>query len=186
MQRNTLLTMLAVLLSACSSKPVYVEYSSTSTALADWYPIPTGAPSRVPLQPIELPRVAIAIEPDAQPAVTTPLAVEQLEDSLGNITLRLNRPPAIAWELVDSALQELSIELVDKDRSEYIFELKAPKGRSGWQAFFAQRPELKLVLIPQLFDTLLAVEGADEIAIESALAEPLLDQLLQYFSANRS
>lgn len=173
-----------LLIVGCASDPITVQYQAPETSQGDWFPIPTDAPSSVELVSPELPRAAIAPIEISEAETQDALSVEWLEDSLGNVSLKLNRQPGAAWELIESALEATNTELSDKNRDEYMFVLENPSASGGLFGFFAAAEPLKLVLIPQGRETIVAVEGADEVVVEREEAEETLSRLLQHFEQN--
>lgn len=174
----------AVLLSACASDPVIVNYTAEQSDASDWYVIPDDAPESVAISDPELSRppvtdLSVPVSSDSK----SDLSVVKQVDSLGNSTLKLNRRPGTAWELIDSALNELDINIRDRNRDEYQFELLLGAEKRSLLSFLKPRDSLKIVLIPQAENTLVAVEGDGDEVPDASRIEDILGQLYDHFQA---
>jgi uncharacterized lipoprotein len=173
-----------VSLLGCSSKPVFVEYKAPQNSESDWFSIPAEAPSEVEVTSPTVPRVTIAIEESQVSNESQPLSIVQLTDSLGNVSLEINRQPGAAWELVESALDQLDIALFDKDREAYRFELAVEKRPKGLFSWLKPSDDLFLVLVPQGGQTILMIEGKDDEVPDNDRVDGLISKLLEYFQVN--
>jgi uncharacterized lipoprotein len=181
-----LLILVCVFLSllGCSSKPVFVEYNAPSNSANDWFSIPADAPSQVEISSPSVPRVTVKVDESRASSESQPLSIVQLTDSLGNVSLEINRQPGAAWELVESALDQLDIALFDKDREAYRFELAVEKRPKGLFSWLKPSDDLFLVLVPQGGQTVVMIEGKDDDVPDSDRVEGLISQLLEYFEVN--
>ena len=175
--------LLVFALSGCATKEFSAHYDANAAGPAGWYPIPSDAPASVSSKDLVMPRVNIDI-PRPDPTVArAPLTVERLTDSIGNVSLRLNRPTNAAWELVSVALDSEKITVDDRDRNEYRFDLL--KQKKGFFGFFKGDDEtLSLVLVPDNGKTLIVLEGKDDVTPDSEHAAEVIDSLYQYFETN--
>lgn len=166
-----------LLLAACSSNPVYVDYAAPETVHGDWYPIPQDAPTRVEVSTAELPRAQVEVEPEQTVNVDTLLTVDRIQDSFGNVSLKVNRQPGAAWELISAALDSADIKVLDRNRDEYQFRLGLNFEKTNLFTLFKKREELKVVLIPQGTHSLVAVEGATDVVPDAEKVESILSRL---------
>lgn len=180
------LILLAMALSVgCAQKPVVVEYNANASAPADLYPLPSDAPSVVTLQSKQqLSRLELQLDPIEQ-GQSAPLLVRQLEDSLGNLSLSINRTAGQSWELVDQALTEMGTRTIDRDRREYQFVLGPEVGQKrGLLTFLSPRSDLlTLVLVPQGQETLVSLEASDNQMPERDVVENVLLPLQETLTA---
>lgn len=167
----------ALFITACSSNPVFVEFDTSQSTDSDWYPIPSDAPVRVEVTNAVVPRVQAQLADAQQDEDDSALRITQLQDSFGNVSLKMNRQPGTAWELVETALSAENIRILDKNREEYVFELGRTKEVTGLAALFQKSENLKVVLIPQGAETLIAVEGTDDIVPDANRVEDILSRL---------
>ena len=178
----TVFTVLAVV--GCSSKPVMVDYTNEDGSANDWYVIPGDAPATVALKEPEVPKATVEVEQWEVKTASEPLAIERLKDSIGNISLRLNRSTGASWELVSTALDAEGIEVSDRDRDQYRFDLI--KERYGFMGLFkGDQKALSLVLVPDNDKTLLVLEGKDDVTPDSDYAAEVVDSLYNYFDTHR-
>jgi hypothetical protein len=166
-----------LLVTACSSNPVFVEFDTSQSTSSDWYPIPSDAPTRVEVTNAEVPRVEAPVIEAQRTEDSSVLRVTRLEDSFGNISLKLNRQPGTAWELIETALVAENIRITDKNRQEYVFELGRTEQVTGLASLFQRSENLKVVLIPQGAETLVAVEGSDDVVPDAKRVEDILTRL---------
>jgi hypothetical protein len=167
----------------CSSKLISVEYDPSQTTSTDWYPIPDDAPREVAYTEFSVPQNDPFVAEPELVDESSALIVVELKDSLGNSSLRFNRTPALTWELLDSALNDLNVALEDKDRSEYRFELEKIRKPGLYSRLMGLYEEqLSIVLIPQEKDTLVIIEGETDEVPSSPVAENLLQDLFAHFN----
>ncbi|MEJ2043864.1 MAG: hypothetical protein P8X74_09830 [Reinekea sp.] len=177
------LALAVVVLLGCSSKQVMVAYNADPQGSTDWFVIPDDAPSTVALQEPEVPRANIEVEQWQNRSASEPLSVERLTDSIGNVSLRLNRSTGASWELVSAALEAEEIAVDDRDRDQYRFDLI--KERYGLSALFKGAQEaLSLVLVPDNDKTLIVLEGTDDVTPDSDYAKEVLESLHHYFESS--
>lgn len=185
MSKQLLTSVLAatvMLLSACASDPVYVNYSAAQSSASDWYVIPDDAPAKVEISDPEVPRGNFRVsEPDAGAIETAELTVTRLVDSLGNSSLQMNRRPGTAWEVLEAALDELDIAISDRNRGEYQFQLRTGTQNTSLFSFFKSPEVLKIVLIPQGDNTLIAIEGENDEVPDSAEVDEIFGRLYEHF-----
>jgi hypothetical protein len=182
--RHLFLLLISIGLIGCAADPVIVEYKAPQNSASDWFPIPADAPSEVVVSSPTVPRVSIAVQDDLVSNQSQPLVISKLTDSLGNVSLELNRQPGAAWELIESALDQLDIELFDKDREAYRFELAVEKRAKGLFSWIRPSDDLFIVLVPQGGQTVLMVEGEGDDVPDSDRVEDLISRLLKYFEAD--
>lgn len=170
------------LLFGCSSKPVLVEYQQPLDGSRDWYQIPADAPSVVEVQQLTVPQIQPFIQPANETSLNSTLSVTELVDSLGNPSLKINRQTGSAWEVVDSALTGLEWNITDRDRRNYKFELDQNDVRRGlFSRWFGNKDGiLNLVLIPQGNETLIVVEGEENVLPDAELSGDILNTLFEY------
>lgn len=170
----------------CAQKPVTVEFNSALRSPSDLYPLPSDAPSQVVVQSKQqLSKLDLQLEQPEQ-SNSARLVVEQLQDSVGNISLSINRSAGQSWELVDQALTEMGTRTIDRDRREYQFVLGPEAGQKrGLFSFLTPRRNLlTLVLVPQGQSTLVALEADDNQIPERSVVENLLLPLKDTLTAN--
>lgn len=177
MFRISLIVTISLYFVSCASNGETITYQQPASTGQDWYPLPADAPAEVVFEKPEIVRIEPTL-PSIPDNNSGALSVIEQVDSLGYMSLKINRDPGVAWELVDTALREIDIEVSDRDRSEYKFELESTE-RTGW---FSERPEvLTLVLIPQDFDTLVVVEGEEDTLPDTDKSAEILTPIFRYF-----
>lgn len=177
------LVLAVLVLFGCSSKQVMVTYTPDAQSSTDWFVIPDDAPSSVALKEPKVPRANIEVEQWQNRSASEPLTVERLTDSIGNVSLRLNRSTGASWELVSAALDAEEIAVDDRDRDQYRFELL--KERYGLFALFKGAQEaLSLVLVPDNDKTLIVLEGTDDVTPDSDYSKEVIESLHHYFESN--
>ncbi len=183
MLRTFPLVVVSLAVMGCASKTVLVDYKHDEAGQNDWYTIPSDAPSSVALNSPVVPKPAVEVEDWQETSSSEPLAIEKLTDSIGNVTLRLNRSTGTSWELVSAALDANGIDVADRDRDQYRFELL--KERYGLVALFSSVQEsLSLVLVPDNEDTLLILEGKDDVTPDTDYASEVIETLYNYFHSH--
>jgi uncharacterized lipoprotein len=175
--------LLVVLLASCSSKPVLVAYQAPESDSGDWFPIPADAPSTVEVSVPTVPRIKPNLDKTEATDSAEPLSVVRLQDSIGNVSLQINRQPGVAWEIVESAINTLEIDVFDKDREQYRFELAIENKAKGLFSFFKPSDGLFIVLVPQAENTVLVIEGQDDTVPDDSRVKRILDQFTDYFEA---
>ena len=182
--KSVLMVSSIVLVVGCSGKPTIVNYEATESKGADWYPIPADAPSEVVVEAPTLPRIAPEIE-EATEVQEGTLAIESVRDSIGNISLLVNRSSSATWELVDQAFTAQQVDVSDKDRSEYRFFIGQSSESGSWlsRLFSPAAEPLSVVLIPQGGSTLVVVEAADNKIPEESEVLSLLNSIQEYYQA---
>lgn len=173
------------LLAACGGRQVQVQYQPDADHTGgDWYPIPVDRAQTVTSDEPTLPR------PPVRVADITPddgrrdaLAVEQVTDSFGNISLEVNRNASLTWELLDAAVTRLGWPVGDRNRSEYRLELSDPDiaGRGFFgrmKAFFTEeRRDIQLILVPKVGVTGISAEYSDDQVLSAEENQRLMTQL---------
>jgi hypothetical protein len=178
------ISILVSLLVACGLNPAIVEYDASITSKDDHLPLPKDAPASVEITEIKVPRLTVDINAEEDSALRTSFTVEEIVDSLGQRTLKLNRNTATSWELVDQALNEQDIQTSDRNRSEYRFELGGTKaGKGFFKRLFTKKTEpLSLVLIPSGQFTVLSLESADDALPEESQVDRVFSALLDQWA----
>jgi len=181
--RILMVASLALILAACSSKPVIVQYKVPADASSDWYPIPEDAPSSVEVASPLVPKITAFIAEEDIKAGDRELEIVEFKDSIGNTSLRLNRNTGTAWELIGMALTELEYEIDDKDRDSYRFLLKSAVKKRGLFGFLfkSKDEQINIVLVPQAGDTVVVVEGEGDEIPDSKRVESILNALQDHF-----
>ena len=177
MNRVLLIVSLSLVLAGCAGKPVVVNYNAPEPSVNDWFPIPNDAPNFAQVGSPKVSRITPYIAPAIEADPNQALRVDWLLDSVGNATLLLNRQSGTAWELVETALADLNIELADKNRDEYRFELAQAKGAGGLLNVFRTKQKLNIILFPRGNSTVVAVEGKDEVLPEASVTESILQDI---------
>lgn len=178
------ISLLISLIVACGSNPTIVEYDASIASKDDHLPLPADAPASVELTEIDVPRLTVDISAEEDSALRTSFTVEEIVNSLGQKTLKLNRNTATSWELVDQALNDQGIQTSDRNRSEYRFELGGTKaGKGFFKRLFTKKTEpLSLVLIPSGQYTVLSLESADDAIPEASEVEKVFSALLDQWA----
>lgn len=181
-----------LLLSACGSRSVNVEYQPDAEASnrGDWYRVPTEAPVTVSStdRVVERPPVRVT-EPQDDRAATEGLKVTESVDSFGNTSLDVNRGASLTWELLNVAVSQLEWPVADRDRSEYRLELedreRSARGFFGrLKGFFTEDSQrVSLILVPKVGATGISAEYPEDKALGTEdnrrLMMQLRDELLQ-------
>jgi len=183
MNRALIMTVIALVLVGCAGQPTYVGYNASEATASDWFPIPSDAPALVKIESPTVVRIQPVIAQPSDAEIGAELQVDWLTDSVGNSTLLVNRQAGVAWEIVESAINQLDIVLFDKNRDEYRFELASGKPKKGLLALFKSKQGLNIVLIPQGNSTVIAVEGKDDVLPESSKIESILNDLANQLQA---
>lgn len=172
------------LLVACGSNPTIVEYNASITSKDDHLPLPKDAPATVEVTEIKVPRLTVDISAEEDSVSRASFTAEEIVDSLGQKTLKLNRNTATSWELVDQALIEQGIKTSDRNRSEFRFELGGTKaGKGFFKRLFTKKTEpLSLVLIPSGQFTVLSLESADDALPETSEVDRIFSALLDQWA----
>lgn len=172
-------------LSACGSRPVNVEYTPDTLApQGDWFPIPVESSVTVTSadRVVERPPVRIQ-ESRLNSGSGEPLAVTEGIDSFGNVSLEVNRPASLTWELLNAAVRRLEWPVSDRNRSEYRIELADPERASrGFfgriKAFFSEeRQPVNLILVPKVNATGISAEYPDDKTLAEEDNRRLMTQL---------
>jgi ABC-type enterochelin transport system ATPase subunit len=168
----------------CGAKSSIVNYDASRVADADYLPLPADAPAQVDTNDITVPRLTIDVAAAETTAAQRPFTVEKVTDSFGQVSLKLNRNTAVSWELVDQALVELDIDTIDRNRSEYQFELAdGQKKQSFFKRLFQKKTApLLLVLIPSDQYTILSLESIEDELPDPKKADELFSTLLTHWS----
>lgn len=176
-----------VLVMGCANKPVVVDYSAPVSAESDWYVIPADAPQQVEMTKTSIPRLSIDLPTERDSENLNALIIVELKDSVGNSSLRFNRNSNSTWELIESALQDLNYTIADKDRGSYRFFVRTGPKRSWLYRLLSNKEEelIHVVLIPQLSDTFVVVEGDGDEVLTSDVADAIFSDLKQYFQTQR-
>ncbi len=175
--------LVALVLSGCASKSVFVTYNAPQEAAADWFPIPSDAPGSVEVAEIDVPRLESVITENVANAPVTALTVIEMENSLGYSSLRLNRTPALSWEITETALKNIGYKVIDLDRENYRFVLGSTStNETLWTALFSPKKDfLNIDIVPQGLESLVLVEGDGNSLPDAGQAESIIRELKGYF-----